>query len=125
MEAQLRSELARVPGLDVAYLFGSFARGTAGPSSDIDLALLFARPPASTLEGQPYGLEADLTERFGRPVQIVVLNNAPVDLVERILREGRIVLENSRSHRIQFEVRTRNERWDLQPFVQEYRRART
>jgi predicted nucleotidyltransferase len=36
----LREALVDAPGLEVAFLFGSFARGDAGPESDLDLFLV-------------------------------------------------------------------------------------
>jgi len=36
--------LRRVPGPRAIYLFGSYARGAAGPESDIDIAILTDEP---------------------------------------------------------------------------------
>jgi hypothetical protein len=51
-----------------------------------------------------------------------VLNTAPPDLVHRVLRDGVLVLERDASARIRFEVRARNEYFDLRPRLDEYRR---
>jgi predicted nucleotidyltransferase len=110
---------------DVAavYVFGSVARGTAGSDSDVDVGVLYTVPPPPTLLGQPYGVEADLSARLGRAVEVVVLNGAPVDLVHRVLRDGVLVLDRDPSFRIAFEVRARNEYFDLLPILQLYRRG--
>ena len=100
-------------GVLAAYLFGSAARDALRGDSDVDVGVLMAEPPASTLEGQPYDVGGDLERALGRPVDLVVLNNAPVDLRLRVLRTGRLVVDRDRSARIQFEVRTRNEAFDL------------
>jgi predicted nucleotidyltransferase len=105
------------------YLFGSEARGSANAGSDVDVAVLFAAAPASTFDAQPFGLEGELERRLGRPIDVVVLNTAPVDLRIRVLREGRLIFERDRSSRIRFEVRTRNEAFDLEPILREYRTA--
>jgi predicted nucleotidyltransferase len=107
-----------------AYLFGSWARGDARRDSDVDVAVLFSADPPRTLAG----LHLDLADRLkgalgGRPVDLVVLNHAPVDLVHRVLRDGVLLLERDRSARIRFEVRARNEYFDLLPHLQRYRRA--
>jgi len=126
VEAVLRRELPRlVPGLAAAYLFGSVARGEAGPDSDIDLGLLYAVAPASTLLAQPFLAAAELESVLGRRVDAVVLNTAPVDLVHRVLRDGRLLLQADPSARIAFEVRARNEYFDLLPLLRRYRRARS
>ena len=51
------------------------------------------------------------------------MNGAPVDLVHRILRDGRLLVERDRSARIAFEVRARNEYFDLLPMLRLYRRG--
>ena len=104
-----------------AYLFGSQARGTAGPRSDVDLGVLFREPPPAGLES--FRLESELELALRRPVQVVILNRAPADLVHRVLRDGQILLDRDRSARIRFEVRSRNEYFDLEPVRQRYRRA--
>jgi uncharacterized protein len=53
-----------------------------------------------------------------------VLNEAPADLVHRVLRDGQLIFEADRSARIRFEVRRRNEYFDLLPILTEYRRPR-
>jgi hypothetical protein len=50
------------------------------------------------------------------------LNTAPVSLVHRVLRDGVLVLDRAPSARIRFEVRARNEFFDLQPILARYRR---
>lgn len=111
-------------GLAAVYLFGSTARGTSRPDSDIDLGLLFSDLPDLTLHSRIFDLEAALERRLGRPVDAVVLNRAPMDLRARVLRNGRLILDIDRSRRIAFEVRTRNEAFDLEPILQRYRAPR-
>jgi predicted nucleotidyltransferase len=113
---------ADAAGVVAVYLFGSVARGTAGERSDVDVAVLLAQDPPATLEGLLLGLEARLERELETPVQVVVMNTAPPDLIHRILRDGRLVIERDRSARIRFEVDARNRYFDLQPFVARYRR---
>jgi len=54
-----------------------------------------------------------------------VLNLAPVDLIHRVLRDGKLILEVDRSARVRFEVQKRNEFFDLQPIVRRYRQLET
>jgi uncharacterized protein len=105
------------------YLFGSFARGTAGPRSDIDLGLLYAEPPGGKLQDQPFLMEAELSERLQRPVQCVVMNLAPPDLVHRILRAQQLLLDLAPSLRVRFEVAARNRYFDLKPILERYRKG--
>jgi uncharacterized protein len=125
IEAKLRgyfSTHGEAEGLGAAYLFGSRARGTARTGSDVDVGVLYAGKPPSGLAGLAGHLEAALERLLHLPVQIVVLNRAPVDLAKRVLRDGILLLDRDPSRRIHFEVRTRQEFWDLEPFLRRYRR---
>ena len=123
IEQTLRDFFAAEPGdIVAAYLFGSVARGTAGARSDVDVAVLYATAPPATLEGLPLDLERRISRLMGRPAQVIVLNTAPVGLIHRVLRDGVLLLDRDPGARIRFEVRSRNEFFDLQPIVARYRR---
>lgn len=80
--AALSACLGQEPaGIVAAYLFGSFARGEQHAGSDVDLGVLFADPPAQTIDGAPAVLEGCLEQALRRPVQVISLNTAPADLV--------------------------------------------
>ena len=122
IERRLRDFFAAAPsGAVAAYLFGSVARGTAGPRSDVDVAVLLDEDPPRTLAGLRLDLEDDLRELLGLEVQLIVLNRAHVDLVHRVLRDGRLLLDCDPSRRIAFEVRARHEYFDLLPVLRRYR----
>jgi predicted nucleotidyltransferase len=118
----LRKRLAASEDVLCAYLFGSTARGEAGARSDLDVAVLLTDEPPPTLEGLGSDLADDLTEVTGKPVDLVILNRAPADLVHRILRDGVLILERDAEARIRFEMTSRNEYFDLLPHLQRYRR---
>jgi uncharacterized protein len=104
------------------YLFGSQATGRATASSDVDIGVLFSRAPERTFQGLQLGLAGDLERVLGRRVDLVVLNRAPPDLVHRVLRDGRVIVDRHRARRLEFEVKARNEYLDLLPVLQRYRR---
>lgn len=66
--------LTTVPGLELAYLFGSYATGSARPDSDIDGAVRF--PEALTGERKMDLIERSADE-LGRPVDVVDLHEVP------------------------------------------------
>lgn len=118
---ELRNELATDGDVVAAYLFGSVARGRDHRDSDVDVALLLAKDPPRTLDGLKLAVAARLGERLGLPVQVVVLNRAPPDLVHRVLRDGKLLVDKDPGRRIRFEVRSRNEYFDLEPMRRLYR----
>jgi predicted nucleotidyltransferase len=120
---RLRARLAREPeALVAAYLYGSVARGAAHAGSDVDLALLYRAPPPRTLISPPRLLEDDLERELGRPVEVVLLGDAPADLTRRVLRDGIVLLDRDRPFRLRFEVQAWNEYFDLLPILDLYRR---
>lgn len=84
---RLRELLRGTPGLRLAVLFGSRARGTARPDSDVDLGVLG--------EVDRLSLAAELSEAVGIEVQVVDLSDPPIPLLEEIVRDGRIVAEGA------------------------------
>jgi predicted nucleotidyltransferase len=89
----------------------------------VDLAVLLAEDPPRTLDGLGLDLADELQAELGTPVQVVVLNTAPCDLTHRVLRDGQLLIDRDPSARIRFEVRARNEYFDLKPFLDRYRRV--
>jgi predicted nucleotidyltransferase len=86
IDDQLRALLAGFPQLGLAVLFGSFAQGHQRPGSDIDIAV--AAHHALTATEKTALVEA-LTERTGRPVDLVDLKVVAEPLLGQILRHGR------------------------------------
>ena len=121
---RLKQSLSRYAGEEVAcvYLFGSAARGEARAGSDVDLAVLYHPEPAPALTVGSV-LACELERALRQTVDLVIANFAPPDLVHRILRDGELVFERDASARIQFEVRARNEYFDVLPYLLEYRQA--
>lgn len=106
--------LAQYPAIRFAYLFGSEARETATPASDVDVAIEVApgeRIPRLWLE-----VSGALARALApREVDCILLNAAPPALRFEVIREGRLLLDREPEARRAFEVGTRREYWDLEP----------
>ncbi len=87
--ANLRHELADTPGLHLALLFGSRARGEAREDSDVDLAIL--GEGVDVLE-----LARDLSLAVSAEVDVVDLGPAGYPLLRAVLRDGKPVYEGRR-----------------------------
>jgi len=123
IEQRLRRFFAADPrGAAAVYLFGSTARDTARRDSDVDVAVLLQEDPPRTLAGLRVDLQHDLQELLGLPVELVVLNHRSADFIHHVLSDGRLLLDHDPERRIFFEVRARNEYFDLLPFLRRYRR---
>jgi predicted nucleotidyltransferase len=110
-------------GIVCVYVYGSVARGEAHGASDVDVAVLYAQEPPPTLAGLGLELGSTLERLLGKPVDLVILNRAPLDLIHRVLRDGILVCESDPSSRIRFEVQARSAYFDLLPYLHQYRRA--
>jgi predicted nucleotidyltransferase len=106
-----------------AYLFGSVARGEQTASSDVDIAVLFDPPPPPRLLGPMATLSGQMEAVCGVKVDLVMLNDAAPDLVHRVLRDGILLCERNPARRIRFETAARSAYFDLQPYLEEYRRG--
>lgn len=120
-----REALASDARVAVAYLFGSFARGTADSKSDLDIAVLLTVPSERRLGGPLDELRDAVERACQRRCDLLDARSAPADLVHRILRDGVLLVDRDRSARIAFEVAKRNEYFDLLPYLREYRRGRS
>ena len=83
-----REEIRRIAARHGAYnvrIFGSFARGDAGPQSDLDL-LISVGP--KTTPWFPGGLVADLEQLLGRRVDVLTENGLSPLLRDRVLSEA-------------------------------------
>lgn len=118
----LADELDGEPAVICAWLFGSVARGTARATSDIDVAVLCDLPAGTDALAWRAGLEARLSVATRREVQVVSVERAPADLVRRILRDGQLLVDRDRARRLAFEVRKRNEYFDMTPVWRRIRR---
>ena len=97
MVATLRAALEADSRIAYALLFGSAARGSAHANSDLDVAIGLSTPQALTVRDLG-ALIADLESATGRPVHVVLLDEAPPGLAYRVFRDGvRLVVRDERA----------------------------
>ncbi|TQE99211.1 MAG: nucleotidyltransferase domain-containing protein [Spiribacter salinus] len=82
---RVREILAGHPELELAVLFGSQARGTAGPASDLDLAVSAGRPLNTD---ERMSLIAELASVTGRSIDLVDLARVGEPLLGQIVTGG-------------------------------------
>jgi uncharacterized protein len=81
------AELCRTYGIARLWVFGSTARGEAGPDSDIDL--LYELIPGRCLGWEIVDLVAKLEGIFGRPVDLVSRGSIHPLVREAVLADAR------------------------------------
>jgi hypothetical protein len=118
-----RTALESDPSVVFAYLFGSLARGTAGPTSDIDIAV-YLKAGTDCAEVKLSLLEK-LIDALGRDrLDVVTLNTAPLPLQARVIRCNRILLDRAPHVRHAFESLVLREYFDFSRFEEEILRRR-
>ena len=107
-----------------AYLFGSFAKGTAGKLSDVDLGLYMDEGLGKhEAFWAAMHIAGTLEEMAGRTVEAVVLNTAPPLLRFEVVRHGALVFCADEAKQHTFVVRTVDEHADMAPMRRLFRRA--
>lgn len=95
MEQQnILAVLEKYPEINTAYIFGSVAKGTARPNSDLDIAVQSEK--ALTTE-QHISLVEDLALATGRPIDLIDLKTAGEPLLGEIL-QGKKLLGSDSNH---------------------------
>ena len=114
LAARLRRRLEDEPEVSVAYLYGSQARGTAGPLSDVDVAVLLK--PGTDANEVRLDLIAAVAEVVGSVrADVVVLDEAPPALGWQVLRDGRVLFSRDERARVDHWVRTVDRYLDMAP----------
>lgn len=104
----LRETIEGDPDVQFAYLFGSAAKGRFRTSSDVDVAVFLDADrndmPRADAAERALALEGRLEARLGRPVQVVVLDHAPPELIQNVLGPGRLLFSRNEAARVRFYV---------------------
>lgn len=113
-EEALRRTLAADSRIAFALLFGSAARGTETPFSDVDIAI--GLTPGTVLSAYDVGgIVAALETAVERDVDLVILDEAPSPLAYRVFRDGRLLVEKDRAARVDRQTRAIVEYLDFKP----------
>jgi predicted nucleotidyltransferase len=114
--ARLGAALDR-PEVITGFLIGSQARGSAGPLSDVDVAVLHdpALSPPERLDLR-LSLAASLGAALGTPeIDIVLLNGAPALMRHEALRDAVVLVDRDPEARMEFQVRALHDYVDTEP----------
>lgn len=107
-----------------AYLFGSRAHGRPRPDSDTDVAVLldYTLDPDQRFA---FTLRAfrPLEQAARTPIDLVVLNDAPLALQGRIVHDRVVLYSRDESLRVRYESLTLRKFWDFTPRVEAMARA--
>jgi predicted nucleotidyltransferase len=119
------SMLRAHPEIVFAYLHGSFLTGNQ--PRDVDLAVFAVASTFQALEQThqvtmelSIPLEMEIQEAISLPVDLQVLNQAPLEFRCRVVDHGLLLLDRDPTLREDFELLTRKEYWDFRPILEEH-----
>jgi len=127
LKSRIAAALAPFSDVRVAYVFGSRARGSARPDSDLDLALAFRRELEPSARGElVLRVIAALTAAIGtlgERADVVDLERAGSALGFRVIRDGKLVLCRDPGERVRLEAAIARRYDDDRPHRELFRRA--
>lgn len=83
-----------------AYLFGTYAEGTTGPRSDVDIAVHVVPGTAHDLLRLRLDLAGEFERRLGvGPVEVIVLDEVPLSLRGRVFEHGAVIFSQDEALR--------------------------
>ncbi|MFZ1755448.1 MAG: nucleotidyltransferase domain-containing protein [Caldilineaceae bacterium] len=117
--------LSEQPDILLAYLFGSFARKEANSLSDIDIAILL---PGTISASERFDRRLALGLALQRilhhnEVDVVILNDSPLALAYRVLRDGQLLCCQDEDVRIQYRAEIISRYLDFKPFIERHHQA--
>lgn len=93
--------------IDLAYLFGSAAKGRKKPPKDIDIAV-YLKKDIRGLDKLDYltRLSSAIEKELKLPADVVILNSASPALGHQVLKYGQLILERKKGLASKFTVST-------------------
>ena len=103
--------------ITAAYIFGSFI--SLETFSDIDLGVIIEMDQSRSLSFE-LDLEGALERLVKYPVDVRVLNQAPLSFSQNVFRNGRVIIDRNPNLRADFETRILKEYFEIAPFQKRY-----
>lgn len=112
MLATIKEFFKQRQGIDAIYLFGSQARMSAGPESDVDVGVLFSEDAIPDGPGK-LDMQEQLALLLRRDVDLIALNHVSPIVKYQVLQHGQLILNNQPAAVQEFIVKALLEYEDL------------
>ncbi len=113
----LQAELSREPELVYAILFGSYSEGTARDDSDIDIAVKWRSKDVGTRFRLSAKLSGRLSLAYGTTVDIIDIEEAPLDIAYRALTCGKPLIVNDKQQLLKDKIYYTSMYLDIAPIL--------
>lgn len=121
-------ERLKASGVETVYMFGSRAQSLQRPLSDFDFAFLMNKK-GHRRGGKIYDALYEIISPYCKRtlendvIDIVFLNDAPLELRFHVVRYGRILFDGEPTSRLNFEEKTMIEYCDYRPLLNYFDKA--
>jgi len=122
----LKEYFEKRPEVEMAFLFGSRAKGQETSESDADVAVYF-KPKTGRFEWEEAGeyenenkIWNEVESILGIPTDFVVLNRAPSTLADSVMREGRPIIIKNKKRYLDFFLAITSIAVDFREFVKDF-----
>ena len=109
---EIVAEIKKIKNVGAIYLFGSHARGEAGPLSDIDICVI--APTASEKERD------EIAGCAYWDVDVVLFNILPLTIQARIFKEGKLLYVADQHYIDELAWRTTKMYFDYKPILKNF-----
>lgn len=116
--SKLKKIFENYPYIASAYLFGSMAKGTEGPLSDVDIALLYKdnAPVGRELVHEEDYLSYKIAKALGvKEVDIIDLKKQKLVFQHNVLCSGKLIYDADPDFRIRFVAKVISDYCDFEP----------
>lgn len=114
--ARLKDYFSKKEDVSMAFLFGSWSRGTVHSESDMDIAVYFSRTLDDVEES---AIWSDVEKITGMNVDFIVLNRAFPLIADSALKGMPIIIKDKNTY-LKFFLKTVSEAIDYRAFVESY-----
>jgi predicted nucleotidyltransferase len=114
LQERLRQTVASFPEVRLAVLFGSTARGKAGPRSDVDIGVLLDPDTPDVRSRVEYEIGRAVG---GREVDLIFLKDAPPLLRFEVARDGVVLRQDQDGLWTGFKAQAMIDWWDWEPIA--------
>jgi predicted nucleotidyltransferase len=110
---QVKKWLSEEAGIKFAILFGSFAKGTSHPDSDIDLAIELDTPLSAE---RKLNILQSLGEITDKKIDLIDLKTVGEPLLNQIIQHGKVI-KGSKQRFIELSIKNVNMMEDFTPYI--------
>jgi predicted nucleotidyltransferase len=112
--------LAAEPGIELAYLYGSYATGLAYAESDVDIGILWKKEVPDGRWTAEVDITLKLKEALSKECDVRTINDAPIYFLDQVVNFGLVLFASSDMVRTEFEARIIMDYLDYKPVFDLY-----